>query len=234
MSSRVCFYEGDKNMKVKFFAAIMAMSICLAACGPKESTPQEQTSEESMPEELTSEELTSEELENYSAYLRGWDCYGFLLSSYDDVREADLGEVFYSGAGLAERPGEEEVEAYLQAAGQEEVYTDLICIPATKMDELLIEKTGYSLQEMKDAGNDLQTVYLKEYDAYFGEAGDTNYLSVTCTSGTENADGTVTLECESGMEDGDDYTIVHRCTVTLDRDTRRFISNVITDGYKVD
>lgn len=214
-------------MKVKFFAAIMAMSICLAACGPKESTPQEQTSEESMPEELTSEEL-----ENYSVYLRGWDCYGFLLSSYDDVREADLGEVFYSGAGLAEQPGEEAVEAYLQEVGQEEVHTDLICIPAAKMDELLIEKTGYSLQEMRDAGNDLQTVYLEEYDAYFGEAGDTNYLSVTCISGTENADGTVTLECESGMEDGEDYSIVHQCTVTLDRDTGRFVRNVITDGYK--
>ena len=148
--------KGDKNMKMKFFAAIMAMSICLVACGP------------------------------------------------------------------------------LQEVGQDEVYTDLVCIPEAKMDELLIEKTGHSLQEMRDAGNDLQTVYLEEYDAYFGEAGDTNYLSVTCTSGTEREDGTVTLECESGMEDGGDYSIVHRCTVTLDRDTGRFISNVITDGYKTD
>ena len=71
--------KGDKNMKVKFFAAIMAMSICFVACGP------------------------------------------------------------------------------LQEVGQDEVYTDLVCIPAAKMDELLIEKTGYSLQEMRDAGNDLQT-----------------------------------------------------------------------------
>jgi hypothetical protein len=205
-------------MKVKNTVAILIASLCLMACGAD--------SAESLPRELTAKEI-----EDYNTYLKGWDCYGFLLSSYDDVRNVNLDQVFYSGAGLSEQPQEEEVEAYLQEIGEKEVFTDLFYIPAAKVDELLLEKTGYSLQDMQDVGNDLHMVYLEAYDAYFTEAGDTNYMSITCTSGTENADGTVTLECESSMEDGEDYTIIHRCTVTLDKDTRQFIRNDITEGY---
>jgi hypothetical protein len=131
---------------------------------------------------------------------------------------------------LSEQPDEAAVEAYLAEVGQEELYTDLFYVPAEKVNALLLEKTGDSLQDMEDAGNAMQMVYLEAYDAYFAEVGDTNYIAITCTAGTENADGTITLECESGMEDGDDSTGTLRCTVTLDKETRRFISNKITGG----
>jgi hypothetical protein len=239
-------------MKAKLIMTILAMSMCLMACGVNESTNTEEspnTSEnvqleveseydeaaQSGDEESLPRELIQAELADYNAYLREVNCYGFLLSSYDDVRNVNLDEVFYSGAGISEQPGEEEIQAYLQAAGQDEVYTDIFYIPAAKIDELLLEKTGYSLQDMKDAGNELNMIYLEEYDAYFTEAGDTNYMPVECTYGTKNADGTVTLECQAGIEsdDGDttSYTIIHKCTVTLDENTKQFIKNTITDGY---
>jgi hypothetical protein len=177
-------------------------------------------------------ELTEKELEDYSEYLNGRDAYGFLLSSYDDVRNVNLAEVFYSGAGIDVQPDAAETKEYLKAVGQDELFTDLICIPAESLNQVLSDRTGYSLKDMQEAGNDISMTYIKEYDAYFHEVGDTNYIQSVCISGTENVDGTVTLECEAYMGEGTDYdVIVNKCTVTLDKATRHFISNEITDGF---
>jgi hypothetical protein len=192
------------------------------------SEPEKAPAEENFPRELEAEELA-----DYSEYLKRRDCYGFLLSSYDDVRNVNLGEVFYSGAGIDRQPTSDETEAYLQAVGQEELFTDLICIPAADMDQLLLERTGYTLQDMQAVGNDVNMTYMEACNAYFNEVGDTNYLQITCTSGTEDADGTVTLECESAMEEGEAAVMVLKCTVTLDQATKRFIRNEVTDGYYV-
>jgi hypothetical protein len=242
-------------MKAKRIAAVLAVSICLTACGvngsktaaennladnlqdlpEKESeTLADAGAEAVQPEEALPRELTEQEKEDYSAFLRRMDCYGFLLSSYEDVRKVNLNEVFYNGAGVDKQPEEEEIKAYLEAAGLEEVFTDLIAIPAADANAILLERTGYSLQDMQNAGNDLNMIYLDAYDTYFQQVGDTNYMRITCISGTENEDGTVTLECEAGEGEGDDYILEHQCTVTLDKETGHFISNEITGGYYAD
>jgi hypothetical protein len=189
-----------------------------------ETEIQTETQAETATEKNTVTELTQKELTEYSNYLSERDSYGFLLSSYDDVKNVNLNEVFYSGAGVSEQPGEEEKAAYLKETGEEELYTDLFYISTEKIDQVLQEKTGYTLQDMENAGNKLDMVYLEAYDAYFQEAGDTNYIQITCTAGTENADGTVTLECQSG----DENNMVHQCTVTLEKGTRQFIKNKVT------
>jgi hypothetical protein len=239
-------------MKMKNAVVLFAVALCLTACGAKQETQTEvqtetqteaqteagteipteaqtetQTETGTETQAETATELTKEELTEYSNYLSQRDSYGFLLSSYDDVKNVNLNEVFYSGAGVSEQPGEEEKAAYLKETGEEELYTDLFYISTEKIDQVLQEKTGYTLQDMKNAGNNLDMVYLEAYDAYFQEAGDTNYIQITCTAGTENADGTVTLECQSG----DENNMVHQCTVTLEKETRQFIKNKVTGGY---
>jgi hypothetical protein len=237
----------ENVMRAKMMVAILVTVACFTACGNKadeaantqsELQVEEQTeaksekieTSEATGEDVMPRELTESELTAYSEYLSGRDSYGFLLSSYEDVKDVDLGQVFYSGAGLSEQPNEEEKEAYLEEMNQEELYTDLFYVSAEKADDLLREKTGYSLEEFQEDGNDMQMVYLEAYDAYFAEVGDTNYIEITCTSGTENSDGTITLDCVSGMEGGDESNVTLRCTVTLEQASRQFISNEITGG----
>lgn len=47
-------------------------------------------------------ELTQQELADLTAYVQRLDTCGFLMSDYSSPEEADLGWVFYSGAGISE------------------------------------------------------------------------------------------------------------------------------------
>ncbi len=240
-------YEMKKKMEDKMKTkslAIIILSTCLVACGSKGDNNKNISNTESkdtesiskieieneddtqVDTEITSDttlesDLAPEELEEYSKYLSGMDTYGFLLSEYDDVRAVDLGEVFYKGAGLSENLSEEEKEEYLQEVLRNDgnVYgLDERFIASENIDNLLKEKTGYSLQDFKDSGNDLPMLYLEKYGMYFSECGDTNYREFICTCGIDNGDGTITIYCESGNK---------KCKVMLNKETRQFISNEI-------
>lgn len=165
-------------------------------------------------------ELTQEELDTFTQFIRRRDAYGFLLSEYADPAEADLGEVFYSGAGLQESMSEEEVTAYLAACNQEEMYTDCVKVTREDAEKLISEKLGTSLEDM-DA--DKLGVYISEFDAYYHECGDTNYTEFTCVSGLVNGN-IYTLEFKVGMDW--DYTFSHVQTILEKTDNGyRFISN---------
>lgn len=138
--------------------------------------------------------LSEEELEAFTEYINTGDNrgnYGFLLSSYSAPSDINLAEVFYSGAGLEEgRESEEERADYLEATGDEEIYTDLIHLTTTQLDTFLLKKTGLSYSQMK---NPLPWVYLPEWDTYYWQCGDTNYTTFTCIEGAVSGDGLYTL-----------------------------------------
>lgn len=128
-------------------------------------------------------EITDSEKEELTNFVRGWDAYGFLMSEYTMPVEVNLGEVFYSGAGASEDISSDEIAAYLKACDQEEMNTDCVKVTKQSVESVLDKRLGMTLDEanLSDIG-----VYLPEYEAYYHECGDTNYMAFTCVDGLAN------------------------------------------------
>lgn len=166
--------------------------------------------------------ISDEEIQFFTEFIQKTENYGFLLSEYDTPESVNLDEVFYGGAGIDETMPDEEISAYLAAFEQDELYTDCIKIVRERMDAFLRRKLGIGLEDVPDAFN---WRYLPEYDAYYHEAGDTNYTSYDCVGGTKEGDF-YTLhyhtdwlwddpysDCETVLKkNGDEYQFVsNRC-----------------------
>lgn len=148
-----------------------------------------------------SEELSDEELDFFTDFLNKSENYGFLLSEYAAPTDVDLNEVFYCGAGISTwELMDEEMAAYEQEIGWP-IETDVERLTTGQIDEFLLEKTGYSLNEM---GRPLEWVYLEQYDVYVSQHGDTNYQSCTCISGKRTAGDVyeIRYQPEYGENDG--------------------------------
>ncbi len=125
--------------------------------------------------------LTAEELQMFDEMIKEYGNYGFLLSAYDTPADANLNEIFYNGLGAdQDMITEDEVQAYLEAVGESELFTDFNKITATQLNDILMEKTGLSYEQMNTR---LGWTYLPEFDAYYSQHGDTNYRSFNCKEG---------------------------------------------------
>ncbi len=117
-------------------------------------------------------EKNMEQLLNTMAY------NGFLSGTYQNVKDADLGEIFYNGAGISDGTGasQEELKAeYLKVSGQAEIYTDFMALSEQKMEELLQQETGLT---MADFNHRIGWYYLPTYGAFAKEVSDTNFKRV--------------------------------------------------------
>lgn len=168
--------------------------------------------------------LTVSELADMSGELKKMDAYGFLYSLYDDVRDVDLNNVFYSGAGISQTQLTDSMaEAYLKETGQTEFFTDSFALKKSDIDALLQKRTGYGLSDMRKP---LEWVYLDKEQVYCVEVGDTNYMEVSVIEGMKTEDGMYYIEYENpALAYQSDNTM---CMVTLKKqgDTYRFVSNV--------
>ncbi|MCR5686568.1 MAG: YARHG domain-containing protein [Lachnospiraceae bacterium] len=136
--------------------------------------------------------MRASELESIEKKLNGREYYGFLIGAFAEPAYIDWDEVFYDGAGFARYPVSDRVKAaYLHKTGFDEIMTDIVAVSGDDVRSFVRETTGCSYSDMKYP---LEWAYLKDYDLYVCEHGDTNYRSVTVTG---------------GMRDGDDYRIVY-------------------------
>lgn len=177
----------------------------------QETSPQDEVSQE--------RQLTIDEVQEFEDYLNRIDNYGFMLSMYESPVQVDLGQVFYVGAGMEILPmSEEERQAYLKTTGMEEIYTDVTHLTTAQIEGFLQEKLGVTLQDME---NEFSWTYVPEYDSYYHQAGDTNWMSWDCVSGRETAEGTYVLKLDCP------YDYAYDCEVTLKEagDGYQFISN---------
>lgn len=190
-----------------------------SAVSSKESSPEENSSEDVAAEET---ELTEEEQTFFTDYIQNKENYGFLLSEYDAPEDVNLFEVLYSGAGFGEEIPEEDKAFYLNKVQQDEIYTDCLKMSRQDIDDFLRRKLGLGLADMTDS---LDMVYLEETDAYYNQAGDTNYLPFACTGGIRQGD-TYTLRftpaADWAMGAGDRETVLVKT-----EDGCRFVSNHI-------
>ena len=169
--------------------------------------------------EFVERQLTLDEVQEFEDYLNRIDNYGFMLSMYESPSEVDLEQVFYVGAGMeVSEMSEAECQAYLKAAGMEEIYTDVTYLTTAQIEGFLQEKLGVSLEDMEST---FSWTYVPEYDSYYHQAGDTNVMSWDCVSGREVAEGIYTLKLDCP------YSYEYDCEVTLKKvgDAYQFISN---------
>lgn len=106
----------------------------------------------------------------------------FLTCLYNAPQEINLYDLFYDGGGVREAPSQEELEqlGVLAEDGSQICPTDKFT--RADMDAFLLENTGLTLAQTNQVDLDAFD-YLPEYDAYYHTHGDTNYRSVTFTSG---------------------------------------------------
>ncbi len=120
----------------------------------------------------TETEKNMEDLLNTTAY------NGFLSRTYQNVKDAELGEIFYNGAGISGSAGalQEELKAeYLKVSGQAEIYTDFMALSEQKMEVLLQNETGLA---MADFNHRIGWYYLPTYGAFAKEVSDTNFKQI--------------------------------------------------------
>lgn len=120
----------------------------------------------------TETEKNMEDLLNTTAY------NGFLSRTYRNVKDAELGEIFYNGAGISGSAGalQEELKAeYLKVSGQAEIYTDFMVLSEQEMEVLLQNETGLA---MADFNHRIGWHYLPTYGAFAKEVSDTNFKQI--------------------------------------------------------
>lgn len=120
----------------------------------------------------TETEKNMEDLLNTTAY------NGFLSRTYQNVKDAELGEIFYNGAGISGSAGalQEELKAeYLKVSGQAEIYTDFMALSEQEMEVLLQNETGLA---MADFNHRIGWYYLPTYGAFAKEVSDTNFKQI--------------------------------------------------------
>ncbi len=163
------------------------------------------------------ETLSEAQLKGLEKKLNDVGYYGFLLSFYGDPRDINWHEVFYDGAGYDRGYPTHEVErAYLKATGDEEIFTDLTVLSGKVLEKYVKETTGYEYSEMRYP---LDWVYLKDFDLYVFQHGDTNRTQFEVVDGYKQ-NGVFVITYEHPMEG--------RCVVafTDEGSTLRFHSNL--------
>lgn len=166
--------------------------------------------------------LTKRELTVINNDLNSGDYYGFLLSDYEEPKYIDWNEVFYNGAGLTELKWTKAIEdAYLARTGGNEVIADLTILAASDVEDYVQKTTGLVYSRMR---NPLDWVYLKKFDAYVFEHGDTNWTSVTVDSGYVE-DGVYTIRYRHDNWWGENADCDYEVCFTKKNNYYCFISN---------
>ncbi len=171
----------------------------------------------------TSNNMSDSELKAMEKKLNSIEYYGFLHSDFHDPTGIWWDEVFYVGAGMdpwTGFPPEDVQEAFLKETGDEEIYTDLTAVSGEDVKAFVQKTTGLDYSEMK---HPLDWTYLKDYDLYIHEHGDTNQSMVEVTAGHfEDGEYTITYT-QNYIYDAAEYYYV---TFVEEGDSLRFISNL--------
>ncbi|MBU5429752.1 YARHG domain-containing protein [Kineothrix sp. MSJ-39] len=169
----------------------------------------------------TEMEKNMEDLLNTTAY------NGFLSRTYQNVKDAELGEIFYNGAGISDSTGasREELEAeYLKVSGLDEIDTDFMALPEQEMQALLQNETGFA---MADFNHRIGWYYLPSYGAFAKEVSDTNFKQIDVQDVYYNkvADAYSVLYRTPGIMDEDGEEGLYRVTLKKTGENWQIIAN---------
>ncbi|PKM72495.1 MAG: hypothetical protein CVU91_08890 [Firmicutes bacterium HGW-Firmicutes-16] len=225
-------------MKVKSILALSLIIVlalcCFTGCGkevivkPIQSASQGsgQSAEQNTETASFPSTLSEIDVSDFENALNDESNYGFLLSDYDDVRDADMYQIFYIGAGLPAPANSDAIRAADEATFTDGTPDcDSTILTAQQVSDFLLLKTGYSLADMSSY---LSWDYVADYDAYVHWHGDTNFISINCTGGRKISADTYEIEyaLDGGFYDDDSNLLTGgMVTVRISDNTLQFISN---------
>lgn len=192
-----------------------------AGTAAADETLSEDISRNEAGEDIPAGDMDRKTLDAFTDLLNSRDYNGYLRSYYDNILEADLTQIFYNGGGLKSQAGSQtEINDYLAYMDEPELMTDLVRLTSDEIDGKLKKDTGYAFKDFKDNGNQtMEWTYLKKYDAYYAEMGDTNLFQTECISGRWMTDGTASVTYTGYMdydENEDQATVTMAYKGTLD------------------
>jgi len=215
--------------KVWILAMLSVLFIFMCGCANEAATTDEQSGETA--DAVT--DLNADELAAFTDFFMQNENNGFLSTDFDNPAQIDLDMVFYNGAGFPNSDRQEDIieeaekEAYLAATNAEtdEIPGDLNKLTTEQINSFLEQKTGLGLDEME---NPLTWDYLSEYDAWYFQHFDTNFIPCECVSGFRTADDQIVLDVVAAEGYGG-----FKGTVTLQEteDGYLFVSNQIEQAY---
>ena len=215
------------RQKKKGISVWMICVFCVAVLWGCGSRIVETSETAEIPETLASEavaetvDLTEQELAQWTNYVNSRENNAFLLSHYDEPKQIDLNELFYTGCGLdMEELTDKEVQEYLESTEMDEIHTDVTRITGEQIASVLKQRLGLTMEDMEKP---LEWCYLVNSDVYVMQHGDTNVQNFTCIAGSRT-DNQVVLDCLSQMTEK-----ICRVTLELPENSElwMFVSNKI-------
>ena len=150
----------------------------------------------------------------------------FLTCLYAGPQDINLFDLFYNGVGTWEAPSQAELEQLGVLAVDGSQICPTYKLTTAAMDAFLLENTGLTLAQTNKVDLDAFD-YLPDYDAYYLTKGDTNYRSVTFTSG-EREGSYIRLYWKDYFYGSE----TNECVTLLDRGEGQywFVSHLLVDG----
>ena len=215
-------------MIIKKLLPILSIALLITGCGKDttaetaDSTSAKEVSFEKIQSSADSEseneiapttetsELSEEELNEFTELFNTPEYKGFLTEPFNSPDDIDLSAVFYYGAGIdVKYVSEEEINDYLAAVDQPQVYGDLYVMRATDFNKFFETHLGTSAP--KDLPGSYWA-YVPARDSYYYYHWDSMY------------DGK-DFKCISGEKDGDSYTL--RFELNTEKHYERFADRII-------
>ena len=117
-----------------------------------------------------------------------------LTSVYENPADVDLANLFYNGfRDETDEPTEEELNLLEGKMGKYWKEMDLIRLPVEKMDAVLMDLFGITLEQTNGVGLD-RLVYLEETDCYYTAVTGMHYADVTVTNVASQEEGSLLVQ----------------------------------------
>ncbi|MBE5859283.1 MAG: hypothetical protein E7301_04060 [Butyrivibrio sp.] len=213
-------------MNMKKLLPILSVVFLVTGCGKdtametNDSDPSKgisfgeiQSAEESESEEAAAEEtveLSDSELNEFTSLFNTPEYKGFLTEPFNSPDDIDLSAVFFYGAGIdVKNVSDDEINDYLAAVDQPQVYGDLYVMRATDFNEFFETHLGTSAPKELPGS---YWAYVAAHDSYYYYHWDSMY------------DG-IDFKCVSGEKDGDTYSL--RFELSAEKHYERYADRII-------
>ncbi|MFR0823322.1 MAG: hypothetical protein ACLU84_01395 [Clostridia bacterium] len=169
----------------------------------KEKRENDNIQEENTKQEIQGTKMTVEQIEEFNVFFQDTRINGFMNHTYDQVKNINIKELLYDGAGIGE-PMTKEEYTYLMETKYDGVDIGMDSLKFKK--EAISEfYTKYTEEKLEGNVGGINLTYCEKYDFYYHMHGDTHMVDIQCIDGVIDEQGYHHISYLQGEQT---YTIV--------------------------